>query len=82
MIRIALQGLTGPVEVDGEEWNLEMPPLETALPDEQVAAALTYVRRSWGNEADPVEPAAVAAVRAETRERRRPWTADELKALR
>lgn len=82
LIRIALQGLTGPVEVAGEEWNLEMPSLESALPDDQVAAILTYVRRSWGNEADPIEAASVAAVRAETTTRARPWTAEELLKLK
>jgi len=82
LIRIALQGLTGPVEVDGEEWNLEMPAWEGALPDEALAATLTYVRRSWGNEADPVAPSTVAAVRAETRERAKAWTVEELRGIR
>ena len=29
-----------------------MPPLGATLTDEQIAGALTYVRRQWGNAAD------------------------------
>ena len=55
-----------------------MPPLGSALTDEQVAGVLTYVRREWGQTASPVNPAIVAAVRDLTRSRTRPWTHDEL----
>jgi len=39
---------------------------------------LTYVRREWGQAGDPVDPAAVQAVRVQTATRTRPWTDDEL----
>ncbi|OYV02889.1 MAG: hypothetical protein CFE26_21675, partial [Verrucomicrobiales bacterium VVV1] len=48
-VKIVLKGLSGPVDVLGKTYNLEMPPQGAVLPDDQVAAILTYVRSSWGN---------------------------------
>ena len=58
-----------------------MPPIGSALTDDQIAAVLTYVRREWGNEATPVDPALIKTMRGLTASRTRPWTNDELKAL-
>ena len=69
-IRILLQGKEGTVGL--------MPPLGATLTDEQIAGALTYVRRQWGNAAGPVDPNTVKDVRAATTGRTRPWTNDEL----
>jgi mono/diheme cytochrome c family protein len=55
-----------------------MPPLGVVLTDEQIAAALTYVRRSWGHAAPAVDPAAVQRIREQTKDRTRPWTEAEL----
>lgn len=77
-IRILLGGLTGPIMVAGEEWNLEMP-VYAASP-EDVAAVLTYARREWGHGADPITPDEVRAVQAELAERGKPWTTEELEA--
>ena len=46
--------------------------------DDQVAAALTYIRREWGHTATPIPPSSVGEVRAATNGRTRPWTAEEL----
>ena len=46
--------------------------------DEEIAALLTYIRRGFGNDADPVTPETVAGVRAETADRATPWTEAEL----
>ena len=59
-----------------------MPPLGAALTDEQIAAALTYIRREWGHTASPVDAATVKEVRALSTGRTRPWTAEELARLR
>jgi mono/diheme cytochrome c family protein/glucose/arabinose dehydrogenase len=80
LIRIVLHGLYGPIQVDGQEWNLHMPGLGGALDDEEVAGVLTYVRRAWGNSAGAVQPAQVTAVRARNSERTLAWTARELLA--
>jgi len=77
-IRIVLNGLTGPIEVAGTKFQLEMPGLG-AFGDEDIAAVLTYVRREWDHGASPVSPADVAKVRAQTKGRANAWTAAELK---
>ena len=61
--------------------NLIMPPWKAALDDESIAALLTFVRRSWGNEADPVPPAAVAAVRSAVAGRDDPFTEADLQEV-
>ena len=68
--------MQGPVELDGERWDMEMPALVAG--DQDVAAVMTYIRREWGHGAEPVTPARIASVRAETAERGTPWTVDEL----
>jgi mono/diheme cytochrome c family protein/glucose/arabinose dehydrogenase/HEAT repeat protein len=69
-MRILINGKEGPVGL--------MPPLGSVLSDDQIAAVLTFVRRSWGNQGVPVDPAAVSAIRKETSGRTRPWTEKEL----
>lgn len=61
--------------------NMVMPPWKAALNDQAVAAVLTYIRRSWGHAADPVEPATVAEARAATANREEPFTEAELTSL-
>lgn len=80
-IKIVLHGLHQPVEVNGKTYNLEMPPQGAALPDDQIAAILTYVRASWGNKASAVSVDQVKKVRAATAQRNKHWTADELLKL-
>jgi mono/diheme cytochrome c family protein len=71
-IRILMNGKEGATGL--------MPPVGT-LDDEQIASVLTYVRREWGQTADPVDATAVAAVRGASAGRTRPWTDAELTAL-
>ncbi len=68
--RILLNGKEGTVGL--------MPPLGATLTDEQIAGVLTYVRREWGQTGSPVDVPTVAAARAATAGRTRPWTNDEL----
>jgi mono/diheme cytochrome c family protein len=82
VIRIVLDGLTGPVTVKGESWNNTMVPWRGTLSDRQIADVLTYVRNSWGNKAAPVNPAKVKAIRDETAGRGgAPWTAPDLQKV-
>jgi len=60
----ALFGLSGPITVNGVEYNGVMPSLGH-LPDEDLAAALTYVFGSWGNDGAAVSVDEVAALRSE-----------------
>ena len=57
-------GLTGEIHVKGEAWNLQMAPMGAALSDSDLAAVLTYIRHSWGNNASPVSETDVKAMRA------------------
>ena len=71
--RIVIGGKEGPIGL--------MPPLGGSLTDNQIANALTYVRREWGNTATPVDAQTVKAAREASTGRTRPWTTDELMAL-
>ncbi|MBM3863246.1 MAG: cytochrome c [Verrucomicrobia bacterium] len=66
LIRIQLRGLEGPITVAGKEYNFPAGMAAMAYQtDEQIAAVLTYVRNSFGNQAPAVKPAQVAALRDE-----------------
>jgi len=66
LIRIQLRGLTGPIRVAGREYNFAAAmPAQAFQTDAQIAAVLTYIRNSWGNQASPVTPEMVAALRSE-----------------
>ena len=79
-IRIVLRGLEGPIVVNGKKFNSIMPPfgLGTPMTNAEVAAVLTYVRRSFGNASAAVPEADVAKERAAIAGRTTPWTAKEL----
>lgn len=64
LVRIQLRGLMGPITVKGVEYNMVMAPM-AFQDDETIAAVLTYVRNSFGNEAPPVLPAQVEKLRGE-----------------
>lgn len=78
LIRLILNGMAGEVEVNGVIYTGAMPPWNTFLNDEQVAAVLTYIRSSWGNEANEVTVEEVAAVREATKDKKDQWTAEDL----
>ncbi len=73
LIRIVLQG---------KEGNMLMPPIGATLSDERLASILSFIRREWGNTADPIDAAEVKDVRGATTGRQRAWTVDELARIR
>ncbi len=77
LVALVVDGLEGPIEVQGVEYDDLMPPHDH-YSDQEMAAVLTYIRQSWGNDADPVEESLVAEVRALTEERDEPWTEAQL----
>ncbi len=78
LARIVLNGLHGPIRVNGKLYSgAEMPAVLTMTSDE-IAEALTYIRREWGHQAPPVEPATVRKIRAAVDDREEPWTMKEL----
>jgi glucose/arabinose dehydrogenase/cytochrome c553 len=70
LIQILLQGKQGEGEV--------MPAFGAELDDAQIASVLTYIRRQWGNQAQPVEPTTVHEIRLATADRNKAWTEEEL----
>jgi len=62
-IGVVLNGLMGPVTVNGETYRSQMPP-QRQLSDQQIADVLSYVRKSFGNRLEPVAADEVAKVRA------------------
>ncbi len=82
IIRIVLDGMQGPITVNGVEFNNAMLPWREQLTDEDIAAVLTFIRgnKDWGNNAGPVSPAQVKVIRDATAARGTftPWTAAEL----
>lgn len=77
LVRIVLHGMRGPVQVGDKVFNMDMPALK-AMSDEQIAGVLTYIRRSWGHEAPPVDPATVAGIRDWTQAKKDGWLVSEL----
>jgi hypothetical protein len=57
-----------------------MPPLGI-LSDQEIAAVLTFVRRSFGHTATPVEVGLIKEVRGASAGHERPWTEPELRAI-
>ena len=64
-IGIVINGLSGPVTVNGATYNSVMPPM-SQLNDDEVAHILTFVLNSWGNPGGKISAAEVAKVRAST----------------
>jgi len=83
LIRIVLNGLQGPITVNGKQWGAAamLPWRDSLTSDEDVAGVLTYVRASWGNKAPAVNPEDVKKIREETKSKGGNWTADELLKL-
>jgi mono/diheme cytochrome c family protein len=76
-VKFILQGLMGPITVNGMTYSSMMPPV-AGLSDADIADVLTYVRQSFGNQANPVTADQVRAIRAANAGRTAPWTTAEL----
>jgi len=61
-IEAVVNGLSGKIVVNNQTYNGVMPNL-AQLSDQEVADVVTYIFNSWGNDAQVVAPAEVAAVR-------------------
>lgn len=82
-IKLVLHGIYGKMEVKGKVYDPAngVPPMTAVgqmLTDSEVAAVITYVRKSFGNNADAVTPDEVKKVRAETKDRKIFYTPEEL----
>ncbi|GAA4457093.1 dehydrogenase [Nibrella saemangeumensis] len=88
LIAIVLFGLTGPVDVNGHlykapEINGDMPGIgyNKELANEDIAQLLSFIRRSWRNNADRITTEEVASVRQRLKDRQKAFTVAELNGL-
>ena len=65
LIKLAMYGLMGPIEVNGKKYDGQVPmtPFAGMLNDAEMASALTFVRNSFGNRQPPISADQVAKVR-------------------
>lgn len=83
LIKLVLKGLWGPIEVNGQHFDpgKGVPPMMGfggMLNDNELAAVMTYVRQSFGNDHPPVSSESVRRVRAATTDRTNFYMVDEL----
>jgi nitrite reductase (NO-forming) len=65
-VEVVLNGLSGPVTVNGATYNSVMPPM-SQLNDDEIANILTFANNSWGNSGPAISAKQVADVRAKTK---------------
>ena len=80
LIKVALKGLLGPIEVVGKNYPGQVPmtPFGGLLKDEEIAAVLTYVRNSFGNKGSAILPEKVKSVRVSTENKVDFYSPDQL----
>ncbi|MEX2639140.1 MAG: c-type cytochrome [Balneolales bacterium] len=82
-VRIVLHGFSGGVaERPRQSVNIAgVMPAHRFMTDEDLAAVLTFIRKSWGNDARPIEAGEVSRIREESGNRNDVWSPDELREL-
>jgi len=78
VIYVLLHGLSGPV--GGKTYDAQMVSMSTNN-DAWIAAAGSYVRNSFGNRGAMVQPADVKRLREAAKDRKTPWTVEQLMAM-
>ena len=63
LMEATLLGLSGPITVNGVEYNNTMPAM-SYLSDEDLSAIVTYVLKSWGNPGGSISAAEIGDYRA------------------
>lgn len=88
LISIVLFGLTGPVKVNGHvyatpEVSGDMPGIgyDKDMQNEDIAQLLSYIRKSWRNNADKITTDQVSAVRQKLAAREKAFTEAELNGM-
>jgi putative heme-binding domain-containing protein len=86
LVKATLHGLWGKIAVKGKTYDPArgVPPMTafgSILTDKELAAVLTFVRNSWGNQASIVSPETVKQIRNANLDRTIFWKPDELLEL-
>ncbi len=66
VLNVVMNGLTGPVTVNGQTYTSVMPP-HSHLPDDAIANILTFVYSSWKNPGHRITTEEVKKVRENTK---------------
>lgn len=80
LTKMVYYGVEGYLLVNSIGYDNYMPAQGPLLSDEEMAAVLTYVRNSWGNQASPIDTDMVRYVVNKYGERE-PWTNAELRGM-
>lgn len=81
LVAIILNGVMGPITVDGKPYNNMMPAQGAVLTDTKISQVASYVRTAFGEGASPVTVEQVAEARKKHGARPTGWTEAELKAF-
>jgi mono/diheme cytochrome c family protein len=81
LAHVPLLGLTGSISVAGKDWNLSMAAMGAQLPDDDLAAVLTYIRTSWGNKAGAVTGDDIKKIRAALPKGALPMTLPQIRQI-
>jgi len=63
LVHLILNGMEGPIKVNGEDYNGIMPQ-HAFLKDDEIAKITTYIRTHFGNEVQAISPQDVQKYRA------------------
>ena len=77
IIRIVLHGFEGEILRNNQPFNQSMASWGH-LSNQEIADVLTFIRKSWGNNASEISLDEVALIRKFTEQRAKPWTETEL----
>lgn len=81
VVAIILNGVMGPITVDGKAYNNLMPAQGAVLTDTKISQVASYVRSAFGGGASVITPEQVAEARKKYATRPTGWTEAELKAF-
>jgi mono/diheme cytochrome c family protein len=81
MIAIVLNGVIGPITVDGKSYTNMMPAQGAVLTDVKISQVTSYVRKAFGDGASPITPEQVAEARKKYGTRATSWSEAELLAF-
>lgn len=63
LVSIVMHGFNEGVEINGDTYTNQMPPVGANFKDEEIADVVTYVRNSFGNKASAISAEEVKALR-------------------
>lgn len=78
IVKLILHGLAGEIEILGQKYNGVMPAHKDQFNDQEIANVVTYIRKSWGNDATEISSEFVSKIRDEHKDKNDAWKAEEL----